>query len=67
MAIILYALLFDTVYNFIMSGAIFKIILIGLCCLITFGILKSKNMGWPLPIKLVVIFVFWLGVWTYKG
>ena len=65
--IILYALLGDTVYNFIMSGAIFKIILIGLCSLITFGILKSKNMGWPLPIKLVVIFVFWLVVLNYNG
>lgn len=65
--IALYMLLGDTVYDFITSGAVFKIILIGLCCLMTVGILKSKKMGWPLPIKLVVIFVFWLVILNYNG
>jgi len=63
----LYSLLGDTVYDFITSGAIFKIILIGLCGLMTIGILKSKKMGWPLPIKLIVIFVFWLVILNYNG
>ena len=63
----LYMLLGDTVYDFITSGAVFKVILIGLCALMTVGILKSKKMGWPLPIKLVVIFVFWLVILNYNG
>lgn len=64
--ILIYVLFGDTIYNFIMGGAIFKVILIGLSGFISFRVLKSKNMGWPLPIKLIVLFVIWLVVLNYN-
>jgi len=65
--VVLYVLLGDTIYNFMMQGAFFKLILIGISALITFRVLKSKKMGWPLPIKLIVLFVIWLVVLNYNG
>lgn len=62
---VLYSLLGDTVWNFITSGAIFKLICFAIGSLASIGILRSKNMGWPLPIKLVVIIVIWVVLVNY--
>lgn len=62
---VLYSLVGDTVWSFITSGAIFKLICFAIGVLASIGILRAKNMGWPLPIKLVVIIVVWVVLLNY--
>ncbi len=62
---VLYSLVGDTVWSFITSGAIFKLICFAIGALASIGILRAKNMGWPLPIKLVVIIVIWVVLVNY--
>lgn len=63
--VLIYKILGPAVYSFITSGAIFRVICFVLGGLATFGIVKSKNMGWPIYIKAIVIFVIWLVLLKY--
>ena len=63
--VVLYSLVGDTVWNMITSGAIFKFICFAIAGVASIGILRSKNMGWPLPIKLVVLFAIWVVLVNY--
>lgn len=62
---VLYKLVGPTVWGFITSGAMFKLICFALGALASFGILRSKKMGWPLPIKLIVLAVIWVVLLNY--
>ena len=63
--VLIYKILGPAIYNFITSGAIFRVICFVLGGLATFGIVKSKNMGWPIYIKAIVIFVIWIVLLNY--
>ncbi len=63
---VLYSLVGDTVWGIITSGAIFKLICFAIGVLASIGILRAKNMGWPLPIKLIVIVVIWVVLLNYN-
>ena len=63
--VLIYKLVGDTVWSFITSGALFRLICFSIAAFVSYKILKSKNMGWPLPIKLVVLFVIWLVLTKY--
>lgn len=63
--VLIYKLLGPTVYALITSGAIFRIICFAIGGLVSFGILKSKNMGWPIYIKALVLFAIWVVLLNY--
>lgn len=52
-------------YAALMSGALFQLLLYPIALAVSVGILRAKNMGWPLPVKLVVIGVIWLVITNY--
>lgn len=52
-------------YTALMSGALFQLLLYPIAIAVSVGILRAKNMGWPLPVKLVVIGVIWLVITNY--
>ncbi len=63
--VLVYLLVGDTIWNIITSGAIFKLICFAIAAFVSYKILRSKDMGWPLPIKLIVLFVIWLVLIKY--
>lgn len=58
--VFLYEALGPAAYAIVMNGGLAKLLFFVFALAATIGILKSKNMGWPIGIKLVVIGVFWL-------
>lgn len=60
--IFLYKALGPAAYAIVMNGGLTKLLFFVFALAATIGILKSKNMGWPIGVKLVVIAVFWLVV-----
>ncbi len=60
-----YTLVGDKIWAVITSGAIFRLICFAIAAFASYKILRSKNMGWPLPVKLVVLFVIWLVLTNY--
>ena len=63
--VLVYLLVGDTIWNIITSGAIFKLICFAIAAFVSYKILRSKDMGWLLPIKLIVLFVIWLVLIKY--
>ncbi len=63
--VVVYMLVGDTVWEAITSGAIFKLICFGIAGFASYKVLRSKKMGWPLPVKLIVLFVVWLALLNY--
>ncbi len=63
--VLLYKAVGDDVWSFLTSGAIFRVICFAIAAFVSYKILRSKNMGWPLPVKLVVLFVIWLVLLKY--
>ena len=63
--VLIYKILGPAVYAFITSGAIFKLICFAIGGFASYKILTSKNMGWPIYIKLGVLFVIWLVLLNY--
>lgn len=57
---LLYKVLGPAAYAAVMNGGLAKLLFFVFVLAATIGILKSKNMGWPIGVKLVVIAVFWL-------
>ena len=58
--VFLYEALGPAAYAIVMNGGLAKLLFFVFALAATIGILKSKNMGWPIGVKLVVIGVFWL-------
>ena len=58
--VFLYEALGPAAYAIVMNGGLAKLLFFVFALAATIGILKSKNMGWPIGVKLVVIAVFWL-------
>lgn len=55
-----YLLFGATIYDFIIGIKLKKVISWIFAVLATIGILRGKNMGWPIYIKIIAIFVIWL-------
>lgn len=60
LCLLIYLLLGAAIYDYLMGGAFFGIVVLILCGCITVGVLRSKKMGWPIGVKLVVLAVIWL-------
>lgn len=58
--VFLYETLGPAAYAAVMNGGLTKLLFFVFTLAASIGILKSKNMGWPIGVKLVVIGVFWL-------
>lgn len=63
--VLLYKLVGDTVWEFLTSGAIFKVICMAIGALVSYAIFRAKNMGWPFGVKLVVVIVIWVVLFNY--
>lgn len=58
--IFFYQMFGATVYDFIIGIKLKRVISWVFAILATIGIIRGKNMGWPIYIKIGVIFVIWL-------
>ncbi len=61
----IYIVFGEAIYSFITSGAIFKVICFAIAGLASFGIIRSKNLGWPIYIKALVLFAVWVVLLNY--
>lgn len=61
----IYMVFGEAIYSFITSGAIFKVICFVIAGFASFGIIKSKNLGWPIYIKALVLFAVWVVLLNY--
>ena len=63
--VLIYKILGPAVYSFLTSGVPFKLICFAIGGFLSYKMLRSKNMGWPLPIKLIALFVIWVVLLNY--
>lgn len=62
---LIYKILGPAVYSFLTSGIPFKLICFAIGGFLSYKMLRSKNMGWPLPVKLLVLFAIWVTLLNY--
>ncbi len=63
--VLIYKIVGPSVYSFLTSGAPFRLICFAIGGFISYKMLRSKNMGWPLPIKLIALFAIWVVLLNY--
>lgn len=62
--VLFYRFVGPAAYEAIMNGGLAKLLFLAFTVWASIAILKSKNMGWPIGIKLVVIAVLWVTVFN---